>query len=356
MSYFYPEFSTQTARVSTRFGSGVRWDVAKEVAALGSLRALILSTPEQAGVAMEIAGVIGDHAVGLYSKAAMHTPLDITEDAVAHARQVEADCLVAIGGGSTIGLSKAIALRTSLPQIVIPTTYAGSEATPILGQTENGIKTTLIDPTIQPSVILYDAELVCSLPIKMTVTSSLNAMAHAVEGLYAQNKNPISTLLAVEGLRAFKNALPKVLEKPGDLNARGETLYAAWLCGTVLGQVGMALHHKLCHSLGAAFNLPHSETHAVILPYAVSYNEQAAKNELEPVSEIFGGSSPAQALFDFSRVMNAPLSLQALGLQETDLDKAADLATYKPYWNPRPVNRDDIRKLLQRAWTGARPD
>lgn len=355
MSYFYPDFSAQTARVHTRFGAGVRTEISKEIEALGCSRALILSTPEQAAIAMDIAALIGDHVVGLYSKAAMHTPVNITEDAVAHATHVGADCLVAVGGGSTIGLSKAIALRNGLPQIAIPTTYAGSEATPILGQTEDGVKTTISDRNIQPSTVLYDAELVCSLPLSMTVTSALNAMAHAVEGLYAQNRNPISTMLAIEGLRAFKNALPKVLSSPNDTLARGETLYAAWLCGTVLGQVGMALHHKLCHALGGGFNLPHAETHAIILPYAVAYNAKAAAKELKPICEIFGGSTPDQALFDFSRAVNAPSSLRDLGLKASDIDKAADLATLKPYWNPRPVNRTDIRQLLQAAWEGSPP-
>lgn len=355
MSYFYPDFSAQTARVYTRFGPSIRSTISNEIVALNCSRALVLSTPEQAGMAMDLASVIGDLTVGLYSKAAMHTPLSITEDAVSHARHVEADCLVAIGGGSTIGLSKAIALRTGLPQIAIPTTYAGSEATPILGQTENNIKTTISDPKIQPSVVLYDAELICSLPLSLTVTSALNAMAHAIEGLYAQNRNPISTILAVEGLRAFQNSLPKVLANPDDLYARGESLYGAWLCGTVLGQVGMALHHKLCHTLGGSFNLPHAETHAIILPYAIHYNAQAASRELKPICEIFGGTSPGQAIYDFSRSLNAPKSLRELGLKETDLDRAANLATQKPYWNPRAITQPDIRRLLQSAWAGDPP-
>ena len=304
---------------------------------------------------MELAQEIGDATVGVYTRATMHTPVAVTEDAVAHAALVHADCLVAIGGGSTTGLGKAIALHTDLPQIVIPTTYAGSEATAILGQTEKGLKTTITDPKVQPEVILYDAELVRTLPAALTVTSALNAMAHASEGLYARDRNPLSTLLAVEGLRAFADALERVVAAPSDLHARGETLYGAWLCGTVLNQVGMALHHKLCHTLGGSFELPHAETHAVILPHALAYNNRAAAAELTPITEIFGGSNPGATLHAFARKLGAPMALRDLGFKEADIERAADLAISRPYCNPQPVTKEDIVTLLSAAWRGDPP-
>ncbi|MGV1952545.1 maleylacetate reductase [Agrobacterium vitis] len=355
MSYFREEFASTWPALRVRFGVGVRHDLVAEIARLECHRALILTTPEQAHVAEEFAALCGDHAAGIFTRARMHTPVDISEEATAYARDIGADCLVAIGGGSTTGLGKAIALRSDLPQIVVPTTYAGSEATAILGQTENGVKTTLTSAKVQPEVILYDAELVRSLPVGMTVTSALNAMAHAAEGLYAQNRTPLTTLMALEGLRAFRDALPRVLKDPSDLKARGETLYGAWLCGTVLGQVGMALHHKLCHTLGGSFDLPHAETHAVILPHAIAYNSVAAQGELRPLAELFGGHEPGAALYGFARTSHAPMALKDLGLKESDLDRAADLAAQNPYWNPRPVERDAIRRLLQAAWAGEPP-
>ena len=355
MSLFQEDFTATSAAVRVRFGSGVRWKLAEEMEALGLSRALILTTPQQAETGEEFLTLLGGKAVGLYSRATMHTPVDISEEATARALELQADCVVAIGGGSTTGLGKAIALRSDLPQIVVPTTYAGSEATPILGQTEGGRKTTITTPKVQPEVILYDAELVRTLPVGMTVTSALNAMAHAVEGLYAQNRSPISTLMALEGLRAFKSALPAVVADPGDLRARGETLYGAWLCGTVLGQVGMALHHKLCHTLGGSFDLPHAETHAIVLPHATGYNAAAVPELLAPVAAIFGGTTPGRALYDFARAMGAPLALRDLGLTEADLDRAADIATQNPYWNPRPVERGALRQLLQHAWAGETP-
>jgi len=355
MSYFQPEFTARTADVRVRFGPGIRHEVATELDRMGLGRALVLSTPPQSDSAMAMAGDLGSRAAGVFTRAAMLAPVPITEEAMAHMAEVGADCVVSIGGGSTIGLGKAIAFRTDLPQIVVPTTYAGSEATPILGQTENGIKTTLSDPKIQPEVILYDAELVATLPLPMTVTSALNAIAHAAEALYAQDRNPLSTALAIEGMRAFASALPRVLESPADLTARGETLYGAWLCGTVLGQVGMALHHKLCHTLGGSFDLPHAETHAIVLPHAIAFNASAVPDLLAPVADIFGGGDPGAALHGFAARTGAPLALKDLGLTESDLDRAADLAVTKPYWNPAPVDRDGIRALLDAAWAGRAP-
>jgi maleylacetate reductase len=355
MSHFTPSFAAQLAPVRVRFGVGIRRQVSEEVARLGCKRALVLSTPAQADAAMEMAQEIGDLAVGVFTRATMHTPVGVTEEAVAHARSVNADCLVAVGGGSTTGLGKAIALRTDLPQIVVPTTYAGSEATNILGQTENGVKTTLTDPRVQPEVILYDPELVRSLPPGLTVTSALNAMAHAAEGLYARDRNPISTLLAMEGIEAFAESLDQVVAEPTNLEARGRTLYGAWLCGTVLGQVGMALHHKLCHTLGGSFDLPHAETHAVILPHAIAFNARAADKELAPIGRIFGDPSPGKALYAFAKRLGAPMALKDLGMREQDLDKAAEIATAKPYWNPQPVTKGDIAALLAAAWKGEPP-
>ncbi|MEO1746661.1 MAG: maleylacetate reductase [Pseudomonadota bacterium] len=355
MSYFQPRFASNSASVRVRFAPGLRSEIGAEVETLGCGRALILSTPPQANTALDIAGLVGSRAAGVFTKATMHTPVDITDEAVTYAQELNADCLVSVGGGSTTGLGKAIAYRTDLPQIVIPTTYAGSEATPILGQTEDGVKTTLTDPKVQPEVILYDAELVTGLPVNMTVTSALNAMAHAVEALYAQNRNPVSTMAAVEGLTAFHNALKTVTENPADLKARGETLYGAWLCGTVLGQVGMALHHKLCHTLGGSFDLPHAETHAIILPHATAFNARAAADELAPILDIFAGTNAGRALYDFASDLGAPKSLAELGVSKADLDKAARLAVQKPYWNPQPVTEADIRKLLEAAHEGAAP-
>ena len=338
-----------------RFGAGIRASLIEEVRALGRARALVLSTPQQSDVAMDVVSGLNGTVAGVYTRAAMHTPVHVTKDALCHAQDVGADCLIAVGGGSTTGLGKALALRTGLPQIVVPTTYAGSEATPILGQTENGEKTTLTDPKVLPDVVLYDPELVVSLPPHMTVTSGLNAMAHAAEALYAKDRSDETTALALEGLRAFASGLPAVLRSPSDLDARENTQRGAYACGAVLGQVGMSLHHKLCHTLGGTFDLPHADTHAIVLPHAVHYNAEAVPDELAPVADLLGGTAPGRALWDFAKNLNAPLALKSLGLTEGDLDRAADVALARPYWNPRALTRDGLRALLQNAWSGDAP-
>lgn len=353
MRTFHAGFEPGHPPVKVRLGPGVRHEIGAELKALDLSRALVLTTPQQVSQGNDVLTALGSSGYGLFSGAVMHTPVEVTAKAMDAA--TDADCLVAIGGGSTIGLAKAIALRTDLPQIVLPTTYAGSEATPVLGQTANGVKETLRSPKVQPEVILYDPELVATLGVELTVTSGLNAMAHAVEALYAQDRNPLSNQLAMAGLRAFRKGLPRVVADPQDLAAREETQFASWLCGTVLAEVGMALHHKLCHTLGGSFDLPHAETHAVMLPHTAAYNAVAAAPALAPMAELFGGSVGG-GLYDFAASLGAPLALKDLGLSGSNLDPAADLATKNPYWNPRPIERTAIRELLQRAWEGTRPE
>lgn len=336
------------------FGDGSRSKVAEWIVTAGCKRALVLATPHQRADAQALATEIGSLACGVFAGATMHTPVDVTETAMKMVAETEADCVVSLGGGSTTGLGKAIAYRTDLLQIVVPTTYAGSEVTPILGQTEGGRKTTVRDARILPEIVIYDPALTLGLPVSMSVTSGLNAMAHALEGLYARDRNPISTLMALEGLRAFSRSLPKIVTAPDDADARNEALYGAWLCGTVLGTVGMALHHKICHTLGGSFDTPHAETHAVMLPHTAAFNARAAATELAPAADLFAGSIGA-GLWDFAKSIGAPLSLKEFGLAEADLDRAASIAVENPYWNPRPIDRDSIRALLQEAWDGRRP-
>jgi len=336
------------------FGPGSIAQTAAEIEKLGRTRELILSTPNQKAEAEALAERVGARSVGVFAGAAMHTPIEVTETALAIFQEFRADCVVALGGGSTTGLGKAIAVRTGADQVVIPTTYAGSEMTDILGETVHGEKTTRRDPAILPETVIYDVDLTMSLPASLTVTSGLNAMAHAAEALYAPDRNPVISLVAAEGIRALTQALPGVSADPGDRDARTNALYGAWLCGAALGGASMALHHKLCHTLGGSFDLPHAETHAVILPHSIGFNAAAAAELLAPVSAALGGS-PGVTLFDFAARLGAPMKLKELGLKESDLDRAAEIAVRNPYFNPRPFDRAAIRALLKEAWEGARP-
>ena len=346
-------YSSMPAKVI--FGFGTLSRVGDEIEAQGCRRALVLSTPEQRSTAEALSDRLGGLSVGVFSEAAMHTPVEVTDRAMAAVQAVAADCVVAIGGGSTTGLGKAIALRTGLPQIVIPTTYAGSEATPILGETRNGLKTTQRGPEILPEVIIYDVDLTMSLPAGITATSGLNAIAHAVEGLYTQDANPIISMIAEQGIAALASALPIIIRDSKDREARSDALYGAWACGVVLGSVGMALHHKLCHSLGGSFDMPHAETHAVILPHAAAYNAAAAPEAMACVARALGVQDAPLGLFELARRLGAPTSLQAIGMPLEGLDRAADLAVANPYWNPRPIDRAGIRSLLDDAYFGRAP-
>ncbi|MEO0487825.1 MAG: maleylacetate reductase [Pseudomonadota bacterium] len=340
---------------AARFGAGLRHHVAEAVAELGARRALVLSTPRQSDLALDVATVLGPLAAGVFSRAVMHTPVEVTQDALDHARELRADCVVAIGGGSTIGLGKALAYHAGFAQVAIPTTYAGSEATPILGQTESGEKTTLSDPRVLPGRVLYDPELIVALPVEISVTSGLNAMAHAAEALYAPDRTAATDAAALAAFQAFAQGLPQVVQDPADLHARGATQRGAWGAGRVLGQVGMALHHKLCHVLGGSFGLPHAQTHAVILPHAIAYNAQSAAVALRPLAHALGGDAPGAALYDFARSLGAPTALRDVGLREADLPRAAALATARPYPNPHPITEAGLLTLLRAAWAGEAP-
>lgn len=340
------------------FGAGSLAQLAAEIDTLGARRALVLSTPEQRPQAERVVELLGDKAAGIFDRAVMHVPIETAREAREVAQKLGADCAVAIGGGSTTGLGKAIALDSGLPIIAIPTTYAGSEMTPIYGITEAGLKKTGKDARVLPRTVIYDPELSRTLPVGLSITSGLNAIAHAAEGLYAKDGNPVMDLMAAEGIRALARALPVLRQTPDDLAARSDALYGAWLCGSVLGNVGMALHHKLCHTLGGSFNLPHAEVHTVVLPHAIAFNASAAPEAMRRIAEALGSDNAAQGLQDLARDNGAPIALKDIGMRAEDLDCAAEIAVSNPYWNPRPFGpeqRGDIRALLQRAYDGAPP-
>ena len=348
-------FVYQAAPARVVFGSGTVALSGEEAARLGITRALVLSTPDQKGEAERIAGLLGPAGGAVFAGARMHTPLEVTEAAMAVVARERIDGTVAIGGGSTTGLGKAIALRTDLPQLVIPTTYAGSEMTDLLGETAGGEKKTLRDPKIRPETVIYDVDLTLSLPLRLSVTSGLNAMAHAVEGLYARDGNPVLSLMAEEGIRALGAALPLIARDSADRGARSDALYGAWLCAIVLGSSSVAIHHKLCHVLGGTFDLPHAETHAIVLPHAIAYNAAAAPEAIGRVARALGVSDAAAGLYDMAKAAGAPTALRDIGMPEAGLDRAADLAVANPYWNPRPLERSAIRELLDDAWRGKKP-
>ena len=348
-------YEAQATRV--QFGIGLLKDVRMELKELGGKRALLISTPEQRDLANEVADLLGGLCGGVFAEAIQHVPTESIEKAMNVVRVRGVDSLIPVGGGSSIGLAKAIALETSFPILAIPTTYAGSEMTPIWGITENGQKKTGKNLIVKPKTVIYDPNLTVTLPPGLTVTSGMNAIAHCAEGLYAENANPIISLMAEDGIRALSSSLPNLLEDPKDLNARSKALYGTWMGGTVLGSVGMALHHKLCHVVGGSYNLQHSDTHTVILPYALWYNGSHAPEAMEAIARAIGCEvdDVAGALFDLSKSLGVAVSLEEIGMKKENLDQAAAFATQNPYYNPRPVEEKAIRSLLEYAYYGERP-
>jgi len=285
----------------------------------------------------------------------MHVPLQTAEAARAAAKSLNADCCIAIGGGSTIGLAKAIALDCGLPILAVPTTFSGSEMTPVWGLTEGGIKTAGRDVRVLPKTVIYDPELTLSLPPAAAGTSGINAMAHAVEALYAEDANPVASLMAEESLRALAASLPKIIAEPANLEARGAALYGAWLAGMVLSLVDVALHHKLCHTLGGSFGLPHAEMHTLMLPHTAAYNAPATPDAMARVARALGAESAPSGLYNLARAVGAKMALSELGMREADLDRATDIALSNPYYNPRPIEKTAIRALLDDAFHGRTP-
>lgn len=337
------------------FGAGKVSTIRQEVEAIGSTRALVLCTPPQRAQAEMVGALLGSHLAGIHDGAEMHVPIETARKARALAAELGADCVVAVGGGSTIGLGKAIALEAPIPVIAIPTTYAGSEMTPIYGITEGGLKRTGKDVRVLPRSVIYDPDLTMSLPLGMSLVSGMNAIAHAAEGLYAQDGNPVMSLMGQDGIRALGEGMPRLVAAPDDKEARALCLYGAWLCGTVLGNVGMSLHHKLCHTLGGSFNLPHAETHTVVLPHALAYNSLAAPEAMARIATAIHAPEAPLGLHRMAEKLGMPTALRDLGLKEADLDRACEIALSNPYWNPRPIEKVSLWALLQRAWEGAEP-
>jgi len=334
------------------FGVGALARLREEVERLGLRRPLFISTPGRLKDANQSANNLTGMAAAVYAEAVMHVPIETVYTAREIAGRHNADGLIAFGGGSAIDTSKAVGLQLGIPIVAVPTTYGGSEVTPFYGYTEGGIKKGKRDRKMLPKSVIYDPDLTLSLPANVSAASGMNAIAHCVEGLYARNANPVMSLLAAEGIRTLARALPIVVNEPANMDARANALYGAWLAGLVLGSVGMAIHHNISHVLGGTFLLPHADVHSVILPHAAAFNRDAAPEAMRTVSEALDAMDAAQGLYDLEVRIGSPTSLKQLGMPDDQLDRAAKLITEDPYYNPRPVEYDGIRQLLENAYRG----
>ncbi|GJC84514.1 maleylacetate reductase 1 [Colletotrichum liriopes] len=316
------------------FGPGTVGELSGELQSRGLSRPLIICSPSRASLAHKVHGILskaGFSDIEILDTAKVHNPSDIIGPAATRAEG--RDVLVSVGGGSAVGLGKAIALRTGLPQVAVPTTYSGSEMTPIIGETKDGKKTSTTDPKILPKVVIYDVDLTMDLPVKVSAPSGINAMAHSFEALYSRQASPLTDHFALESIKALSGALPVIVANPSSVEARAAALYGAFLAGMMAAATGIALQHKLAHAAGGTLGLPHAETHSIFLPIA---------------SRIVAG------LNELLRLLEIPGGLKDMGMLETDIDHVTNVALDTPYWNPRPLEKAKVREIVRRAWAGER--
>jgi alcohol dehydrogenase class IV len=337
------------------FGSGqAAQTLASEVAQLDAKRIMLIASERESALADRVAGTL---PVALrYADVVEHVPIEVAERARSAASQHDIDLVISVGGGSTTGLAKAIALTTALPVIAVPTTYAGSEATPVWGLTEGAVKRTGIDPVVLPRSVVYDAELLVSLPVGLAVASGLNALAHCVDSLWAPKADPINATLAAEGARALNVGLAQVVADPAGLEGVEMALYGAYLAAAAFASAGSGLHHKICHSLGGGFNLPHAQTHATVLPYVLALNAPHAPEADRRLATAFGSESALAGLQSLRAKLDAPTALKDYGFKESDIPAAVEaILPIVPPSNPVKITPEVLTGLLHAAWAGDEP-
>ena len=316
---------------------------------LGVHRAFVVTTGGRSAALVSPAALLGDSLRDVFSAAREHVSADTVVDALSRFRVARADVCIAIGGGSAIGLGKAIARASGAPLVAVPTTYSGSEMTSIWGETSDTGKRTGRDPAARPLLVIYDVTLTLGLPADVSAASGMNAMAHAVEAMYAANATEDTRVMAAEAARLLAESLPDVVKSGTDLLARSMALSGAHLAGQALDATSMGLHHRICHVLGGTFKLPHARTHAVVLPHVVAFNAPAAAAAMERLGHAIGNPDVAAGLAALNLTMGLDTTLGALGLRSSDIDRAADEITATPYPNPRSVSREDVGVLLAAA-------
>ncbi len=338
------------------FGAGSRARLADEADRAGAERILVIASPAEDLLADELSGILGDRVVGRFSDVMQHVPVAKAQEARAMVRDTSADTVVTVGGGSATGFGKAIALEIDIVQIAVPTTYAGSEMTTIWGLTDGDHKMTGKDARVKPGIVVYDPELTLSLPPAIAGPSGMNALAHCVEALYGPGADPVTSVLALEGVRVIAASLPTVCCTPDDLDARASTLFGAHLAGVALAAGGTALHHKTCHVLGGMFNLNHGDMNAVVLGHALAYNAPAIADVMARLDTVLGVDDAAAAMFDLAAAIGAPTDLASIGMPQDGLDEAARRVVADASANVRLPEFLGIRAMLDDAFHGRRPD
>lgn len=344
-------------------GAGSVATLAAEVEALDARRVMFCCTKSRVPEVEKLAATLGARFAGICDAAKIFVPLSAVEPGREMAAALNADCLVSYGGGTAVGLAKAIALggeglEGGMPIVSIVTTYSGSETTALQGIIgHDGVRTNYRDMRMLPKVLIYDPELMLDVPLDVSIASGFNSIAHAVSSYLGKDANPVANMFSENGIRAMSSALVRLAQDPRDVDARSEALHGAWLCGMTLMSSGTTIHHKMVHVLGGGFDLPHGPTHAIMLPHSTAYNRDAAPEAMKGIARAFGdeAADAPRALFDLLGKSGAAEGLKQLGLPEAALDEAADRIMIDRYFNLRDYDRSAIRAALQDAWEGKPP-
>lgn len=338
----------QQPPVRVSFGVGAFDGIEREVSALGCHRVMLIASASARAARERLRSALDDRCVAVVSSVRQHVPVEDAEAAVERGRDAGADCVVAIGGGSAIGLAKAVLLEVECSLVAVPTTYSGSEMTPIYGITTDEGKQTGRAERVRPRAVVFDPELTTSLPPDTTAASGMNALAHCVEASYAPDRSPLTSLLATEGARLLFGALPAAVGASREIEARRQAMLGAFYAGWALGLTTMGLHHRICHVLGGNFGISHGHANAVMLPYVIASQADATRAELEPIADVFGVtvSSLGRALLDFVSSLGSPTRLTEIGFDEREVSSAARLVMES---NDPTI---DVEELLRNACDG----
>lgn len=346
-------FAYATHAVRVVFGSGSITELAGELDRAGMRRLLLLTTPGRPEQRHQITTVLGDTLAGAFDGARLHVPVEVIAAARVVLDRVQPHALLALGGGSAIGLGKALAFETGLPLAAIPTTYSGSEMTAIWGRSDGKAKQTLRDPVVAPRLVLYDPDLTHGLVPAVSAASGMNAIAHCVEAEYAPDRNPVASFFALEGLRLMARSLPVVVRDSTHADARAECLLAAHYAGRALDLTSMGLEHKLAHILGGSFGLNHAEAHAALVPWVTLWNADGAPEAMANIARALGVLDAGDGLLQLSRTLGIK-TLGTLGFTRDRIPEAVEKALSLTFPNPRPVDAAGVTWILEHAMNGER--
>ncbi len=367
-----PVVKQEIGDVRVLLGPGVVGGLERELARIGRQRALLVTGRSLANgdVGRRVERALGRSHVGTFNGSRPHVPVESVQEAWEQARRVSADVVVALGGGSPIGTAKAVAVRTrsgptdAVVVVAVPTTYSGSEMTPIFGTTDRGRKEVVRDPRTRPRLVLYDPELARDTPPELSASTGINAFAHCVEGLYSPSAGEEEHALALEGAQLLFSHLPLSVQDPRNVFHRYRLFEGSMKAGLVLARADMAIHHGLVHTLGGRFDLPHGLLNAVVLPHAMRFNRSvggtvyrdlASSLDL-PLKDLETVDIPEvviEAVEEFIEGLGLPRRLRDLGVPREELPAVAEdaLLSRAVQNNPRPVQgKGDVLGILEAAW------